>query len=145
MKSYESITIEKATKEECNIVSEILIKYNNLKVPFTQENPFTSMNFVIKNSLGKIIGGVLGTLYLWNILEIHVISIEEEYRGEGYGVLILNTIESKAKSLGCTLIHLDTFDFQAKDFYEKYGYKVFGVLEDCPEDHKRYYMRKKLV
>ena len=43
------------------------------------------------------------------------------------------------------LIHLDTFDFQAKDFYLKHGYEVFGVLDDCPKGHKRYYMKKVLV
>jgi hypothetical protein len=39
-------------------------------------------------------------------------------------------------------LHLDTFDFQAKDFYVKHGYEVFGVLEDCPEGHVRYFMKK---
>ncbi|WP_202127900.1 hypothetical protein [Clostridium sp. C2-6-12] len=40
------------------------------------------------------------------------------------------------------LLHLDTFDFQAKDFYLKHGYEVFGVLDDCPMEHKRYYMKR---
>ena len=43
---------------------------------------------------------------------------------------------------GCHLIHLDTFDFQAKDFYIKHGYEVFGVLDECPKKHKRYYLKK---
>ena len=39
---------------------------------------------------------------------------------------------------------LKTFDFQAKEFYLKHGYEVFGVLEDCPADHQRYYLKKKI-
>lgn len=39
---------------------------------------------------------------------------------------------------------LDTFDFQACEFYEKHGYTAFGVLEDCPTGHCRFYMEKKL-
>jgi ADP-ribose pyrophosphatase YjhB (NUDIX family) len=39
---------------------------------------------------------------------------------------------------------LDTFDFQAKDFYLKHGYDIFGVLGNCPPGHERYYMRKNL-
>ena len=35
-------------------------------------------------------------------------------------------------------------NFQAKDFYIKHGYEVFGVLDDCPKGHKRYYMKKVL-
>ncbi|VYU00842.1 Uncharacterised protein [Clostridium tertium] len=42
------------------------------------------------------------------------------------------------------LIHLDTFDFQATDFYIKYGYKVFLVLDCSPMEHKRYYMKKNI-
>jgi hypothetical protein len=38
--------------------------------------------------------------------------------------------------------HLDTFDWQAKEFYEHLGYEVFGILENCPRGHNRYYMKK---
>ena len=55
---------------------------------------------------------------------------------------MLAEVESAAKEKGCYLIYLDTFDFQAKEFYEKQGYEVFGVLEDCPKEHCRYYLKK---
>jgi hypothetical protein len=29
-------------------------------------------------------------------------------------------------------------DFQAKDFYKKNGYEVFGELDNVPDGHKRY-------
>ena len=45
---------------------------------------------------------------------------------------------------GCDHIHLDTFDFQARDFYEKNGFQIFGAIEDYPVGHKRYYLVKKL-
>jgi hypothetical protein len=38
--------------------------------------------------------------------------------------------------------HLNTFDWQAKAFYEKPGYVIFGVLEDCPRGHTRHYLKK---
>lgn len=47
-----------------------------------------------------------------------------------------------AKAMGVKLVHLDTFDFQAKDSYLKHGYKILGVLGDCPKGHKRYYLKK---
>ncbi len=52
------------------------------------------------------------------------------------GAILLNKIETEAKAKGCYLIHLDTFDFQAKDFYLKNGYEIFGVIENCPPNHK---------
>jgi hypothetical protein len=39
---------------------------------------------------------------------------------------------------------LDTFDFQARGFYERNGYELFGTLDDCPPGHKRYYLKKAL-
>ena len=30
-------------------------------------------------------------------------------------------------------------------FYLKHGYEIFGILEDCPKGHKRYYLKKSLV
>ena len=63
----------------------------------------------------------------------------------GLGSKLLAEVERTAVEAGCTLIHLDTFDFQAKDFYLRHGYEVFGVLEDCPEGHCRYYLKKKLA
>lgn len=75
---------------------------------------------------------------------VSVIFVDEDYRDQGLGSILLNKVESEAKTLGVKLSHLDTFDFQAKEFYEKHGYEVFGTLDDCPEGHKRYYMRKLL-
>lgn len=30
------------------------------------------------------------------------------------------------------------------DFYIKFGYELFGTLEDCPKGHFRYYLKKTL-
>ena len=43
---------------------------------------------------------------------------------------------------GCDHIHLDTFDFQARDFYEKNDFQIFGIMEDYPIGHKRYYLEE---
>ena len=70
--------------------------------------------------------------------------MKEEARGLGYGSALLKEVERIAKEKGCNLVHLDTFDFQAKGFYIKQGYEIFGVLDNCPTDHKRYYMKKNI-
>lgn len=70
--------------------------------------------------------------------------MKEEYRKMGYGVQLLQELEKVAKEENCSLMHLDTFDFQAKEFYEKNGFEVFGTLENCPPGHARYYMKKEI-
>jgi len=52
--------------------------------------------------------------------------------------------EVEARKRGARYAYLDTFDFQAPEFYKKYGYEVFGVLEDFPSGHTRYFMKKQL-
>lgn len=51
-------------------------------------------------------------------------------------------MEQKAKEMGVIHSHCDTFDFQAKDFYLKHGYSIFGVIENCPPKHQLYYLSK---
>jgi GNAT superfamily N-acetyltransferase len=141
MKNY---IIEKSTREEYNLVDNGIVEYNASKVPFTQEPPFLSINRVIKGIDGDIRAGINSILYCWNCLYIDVLWVKEEFRQNQYGSTLLNEIEKIAKEKGCNLIHLDTFDFQAKDFYLKHGYEIFGVLDDCPSEHKRYFMKKSM-
>lgn len=136
--------IEESTKEGCQVVDNGIVEYNSSKVPYTQKPSFIGINRVIKGEDGDIIAGINSVLYCWNCLYIDVLWVKVEFRKYGYGSALLNEVEKIAKEKGCKLIHLDTFDFQAKDFYIKHGYEVFGVLEDCPEEHKRYYMKKSL-
>ncbi len=54
-------------------------------------------------------------------------------------------LEQEAHLLGSRLSIVDTFEFQALEFYQKLGYTQFGVLDDCPcPGNKRYYLKKKL-
>ncbi len=52
--------------------------------------------------------------------------------------------ELEARQRGARCAYLDTFSFQAPDFYKKQGYEVFGELRDFPEGHRRYFLRKQL-
>ena len=139
-----NFVIEESTKEQAGLVDNGIVKYNLSKVPFTQEPSFISINKVIKGSNGEVLAGINSILYCWNCLYIDVLWVKEEFRENGYGSALLIEVEKIAKEKGCKLIHLDTFDFQAKDFYLKHGYEVFGVLDDCPSEHKRYYMKKNI-
>lgn len=139
-----SYVIEKSTREDNRVVNNGIIEYNLSKVPFTQEPSFISINRVIKGANGEVLAGINSLLYCWNCLSVDVLWVKEEYRKEGYGSVLLNEVEKIAKEKGCNLVHLDTFDFQAKDFYLKHGYEVFGVLDDCPVGHTHYYMKKNI-
>lgn len=139
-----SIQIFDATAKEQAFIDYNIVQFNNAKVPFKREPPFLSINRCMRDG-DEVVGGILAQVYCWNILYIDVLWVKDAYRNKGYASALVNDIESKAKEMGCHICHLDTFDFQAKGFYEKLGYAVFGVLEDCPEGHNRYYLSKKLL
>ena len=140
----DTIKIYDATKEEQNYITSGLVRFNNSKVPFKQDPLTKYINKCIKDG-DEVVGGILAEVYCWNILSIDVLWVKDEYRNKGYAKALVNYAENEAREMGCRISHLDTFDFQAKDLYEKLGYTVFGVLEDCPECHNRYYMSKKLL
>ena len=102
---------------------------------------FDTLDKKITDDNGKIIAGCVAKMYCWNVAYIDTLWVDSEYRGNGLGGELLAEIEKTAKARGCYLIHLDTFDFQAKEFYEKQGYELFGVIEDCPKGHCRYYLK----
>lgn len=134
--------IRESNEEESELIVDKIVEYNLSKVPIIQESSFIWINRVIVDTYGDIIAGINSKMYCWNCLYIDVLLVKEEYRKEGLGSKILNEIEKVAKDKGCYLIHLDTFDFQAKDFYIKHGYDIFGILDECPQRHKRYFMKK---
>lgn len=99
--------------------------------------------FVLKDENEKVVGGVIGETY-WNWLYISLMWIRENLRGHGYGQELLSRAEDEGRERGAEYAYLDTFSFQAPVFYKKFGYEVFGTLEDFPSGHQRYFMKKVL-
>lgn len=129
---------------DAEYICDKLVEYNLSQIPKTQEIDFMNINKKIINENNDVIAGCVAKMYCWKVIYIDILWVDEKYRGYGFGKKLLNEIERVALEEGCSLIHLDTFDFQAKDFYIKQGYEMFGILEDCPENHCRYYLKKKL-
>lgn len=136
--------IENCKQGDADYIIDRLVEYNLSKVPAEQNVLFDILDKKITDDNGKIIAGCVAKMYCWNVAYIDTLWVNETYRGKGFGARLLVEVENTAKEKGCYLIHLDTFDFQAKEFYEKHGYEVFGVLENCPAKHFRYYLKKNL-
>ncbi len=92
---------------------------------------------------GVLQAGLKG-LMGWNWLFVAMLWVSEAHRGKGYGSMLLQQAEEKAKAYGCTNSFLDTHSFQAPEFYQKHGYKEFGRLDNFPPGHSRLYFSKTL-
>ncbi|WP_397453461.1 GNAT family N-acetyltransferase [Pseudomonas sp. NA-150] len=91
----------------------------------------------------EIIGGLYGrTLYSWLFVEL--LAVPEQTRGQGMGSRLLRMAEEHARKKGCVGIWLDTFSFQAPEFYRKHGFTEFAQLNDFPPGHQRIFFQKRL-
>jgi predicted N-acetyltransferase YhbS len=81
--------------------------------------------------------------YGWMFVEFLVLS--EELRHAGIGTRLMRAAEAEARELGLQGIWLDTFSFQARPFYERLGYRVFGQIDDYPLGSARFFMSKHLA
>jgi GNAT superfamily N-acetyltransferase len=97
----------------------------------------------LEDATGTIRGGLVGFL-AWRWLSIDLLWVDEPLRGQGHGRALLEQAEDVARADGCVGAKLDTFEFQARPFYERLGYEVYGVLEGYPADTCTYLMKKAL-
>ena len=92
-------------------------------------------------------GEPLGGLWGWtsfSFLHIDLLFIPESLRGAGLGRTLIQQAEEEALRRKCSGVWLDTFSFQARGFYERLGYSVFGTIEDYPPGQSRFFLKKRL-
>jgi len=123
-------------------IVEPLVEFNHSRIG----KPETYRPLVILLSHPEsddIVGGLYGSTafsHLW----IDILFVTESVRGLGIGRKLMTQAEAEAMRRGCRAATLDTFSFQARGFYERLGYSVFGILNDCPPGHSRFYLTKPL-
>jgi GNAT superfamily N-acetyltransferase len=89
----------------------------------------------------ELLGGLWGGTN-YSLLHIELLYLPEDLRGAGLGRQLMAQAEQEAVQRGCHGVWLDTFSFQARGFYERIGYTVFGTLEDYPPGHSRFFLKK---
>ncbi|HUF61007.1 MAG TPA: GNAT family N-acetyltransferase [Verrucomicrobiales bacterium] len=104
---------------------------------------YSEVTIVARNREGVVTGVALGEAGRgW--LHVSVVWVDEPFRGQGIGRRLMQAAEAAGIGQGCQAAYLDTFSYQARPFYEKLGYEVFGTLDDYPPGHQRHFMRKRL-
>src|SRR5258705_8405598 len=112
-------------------------------LPLTGTGGFEPLAVFSRDPARRILGGAYGRTN-WNWLHIHTVRVAEEERGKGLGRRLMLAIEAAAAERGGRHAHLDTFSYQARPFYERLGYRLFGELENYPPGQSRFFLRKEL-
>ena len=120
-------------------VLEALIAFNDANVG---ESGYRPIAFAIEDERGQMMGGLSGaTAYGWLFVEL--LFVPEALRGQGVGTRLIQLAEAEAVARGCHSVWLDTFEFQARGFYERLGYTCFGELKNYPTG-SRFFMSRRL-
>ncbi len=91
----------------------------------------------------RCIGGALARSWGGGC-ELQQLWVDAGWRGKGLGSRLVGMVEAEAKARGCWLLYLDTFSFQAPDFYRRLGYATACTIDGFPDGIVKFLMTKRL-
>ena len=124
---------------DANVVISGLRAFN---VEFIGDPAEEPVHVFLRDSAGAIVGGLIGHIR-WRWLYVSKLWVAATHRGQGHGAALIIAAEEHARSRDCLGVHLDTFEFQARPFYEKLGYELFGTLDDYPPGYRQHHLAKR--
>ena len=134
------VRLENIESQKSQIIGDLIRSYNRSKREVAKSEP---LNLYVEDEHGEIMAGLVAETF-GNWLEIEYLFVKEDLRGQGIGSQLLQQAESEAKKRNCRFAFVNTYQFQAPAFYQKYGYKEVFTLKDYPYTGQRYYYQKDL-
>jgi GNAT superfamily N-acetyltransferase len=135
-----TVQVEKTYAKARSAILKGLVAYNRTQIG---RRKWKRIAVSVRGDDGIIVGGVTGEVWAdW--LFVQLMWLDEAHRGHDYASRALDALEDEARAFGAKHAYVDTFSFQARPFYEKRGYRVFGTLENYPDNHSRYWLTKAL-
>jgi GNAT superfamily N-acetyltransferase len=127
-------------KDVANWIIDRLIAFNESKAGARNSQRYAVLAF---NADGEQLGGLLAERS-WKMFSVSHLLVEASARGHGIGRDLMALAEALARQVDSTTVLLDTFEFQAPEFYRKCGYQEIGQL-NIPVGFRRFWFAKDLV
>jgi GNAT superfamily N-acetyltransferase len=128
------------TQGEADYVEQKLVEFAD---QFTEPRNYREFGVALRDSEGSTVGGITCNT-VWDWLQIGVLWIPDDLRGQGYGHQLLERAEELGRARGCRFARLNTFEFEARGFYESHGYTVRAQTDGFPAGHTQYHLAKEL-
>lgn len=132
--------LENRESKKTQELGNLIRAYNQSKREPSKNEP---LNIYVEDQQGNLIAGMVAETF-GNWLEIEYLYVQENLRGQGLGSNILNRAEKEARERKCKYSFVNTYQFQAPDFYKKHGYEEVFALKEYPYTGERYYYTKAL-
>ncbi|WP_407481784.1 GNAT family N-acetyltransferase [Elizabethkingia meningoseptica] len=130
------------TEKHDDLITGFLNQYNQDRAVSFEGEVNEDVEIIIYDQ-HEIIGGIIGRS-LWGTLEIKRLAVHPDYRHKGIGSKLIAAAEEEAKKRKCGYLSLNTFSYQAPEFYEKLGFIKIGTEKDFPRGFERYFYQKKI-
>ena len=134
------VRLENKESHKAQEIGNLIRTYNRSKREEAASEP---LNLYLEDEKGNLMAGLVAETF-GNWLEIEYLFVTEELRGQGIGSKLLEQAENEAKKRNCQFAFVNTYQFQAPDFYKRHGYKEVFALQDYPYTGKRFYYQKDL-
>ncbi len=130
---------EEPTSDDARIIDAGLDQANARAAPVKDTRSLS----VVCRLEDQLVGGAVGRTW-GRCGEIQQLWVASEHRRSGVGRRLVQDFESAAMERGCEIVYLDTFNFQAPDFYRAIGYEVAYEIEGFPDNITKHLMIKHL-
>ena len=128
------------SEEDVDYICEQLDGFN--KKHLDVKHDYIKINRKLVNKDGKVVAAIMAGVDDIDVAWIWKIWVDEEYRNQGLGTLLVKHFEKKAKEKGATkILSEEVYDWNV-GFFEKNGYSVAGELKGFPKGHTFYYIYK---
>jgi GNAT superfamily N-acetyltransferase len=131
---------DKPNPADVRALEDGLYRYN---VEQTGRDDGRWLGIFVRDADGRITAGLSGWTWAgW--LKVSILWVDRDLRRRGIGSDLLKAAETEAAARGCTRATLDTYSFQAPDFYQRLGYRIVAAVDDLPAGYQHYTLVKEL-
>jgi GNAT superfamily N-acetyltransferase len=126
---------------ECAVVDDGIGHSNDAAAPLHEVRALSCFAF---GANGRVVGGAVGRRW-GSCCELQQLWVEVSHRHQGIATKLMQALEVQARSHGCTSFHLETFSFQAPEFYQALGYEIAHENKQFPHGIVKNFMVKQVA
>jgi ribosomal protein S18 acetylase RimI-like enzyme len=126
--------------DDIQILNDGIMKEHKIKKDM---RPLDFFAYLIRDDQAQIVGGCAGD-NMYGGLFVGQLWVKEELRGKGYGTKLMSLAEDLAIKSQCRFITVNTFEWEALNFYRKLGFYVEFARHGFDKDSIFYFLRKDL-
>jgi GNAT superfamily N-acetyltransferase len=128
---------DEAPAELVAVIDRGLEAHNLAAAPLHEVRPFA----VFATVEGRVAGGAIGRT--WGACaELTQLWVDPAARRKGLGTSLMRRFEAGVRARGSRTIYLETFSFQAPDFYLRLGYRILNRFDGFAPGVAKYLMAR---